>query len=253
MDDLHADNVEKWSSWGCINQAYAWYRQTENEILAAERFDAVACGKGLVPDASQSAATQTLDNAWKNLLRTQDHMTFGPVDYSHQVPPVRLKPGEEKLGQHRWGYRFEALPQSKLTVNIGGMENYAEEGTPNYGGPRILTTRYEKVQQLLHSSHTDAARSVARPICALVVSGKPAVPSPAGLKRVCVFNPLGSAKRDMVEVEAGSDHGVHRCVRAGTKSVASQVISQESYSGRLHEVAEALLRGGRAGPGVQDL
>ena len=41
-------------------------------------------------------------------------------------------------------------------VNIGGMENYAEQGTANYGGPRIPTTRYEKVQQCYRFSQTQA-------------------------------------------------------------------------------------------------
>ena len=82
VDDLNASHLENWTGWGCRNQGHRWNRETENLLLAAERFHAVACGKRLVPPQAQADLHMRSREAWKSLMATQDHMMFGPVDYS---------------------------------------------------------------------------------------------------------------------------------------------------------------------------
>ena len=203
VDELNASKLEWWTDWGCMNEAYAWNRDTENLLLAAERFHAVACGKRLVPATTQAKMQNALGEAWKSLLATQDHMMFGPVDYSRQVPPARSEPAKEEPAWHAWGYRFGSFSRAVFKaagIESYGMENYSEDNTPNYGGPRIPTTRYEKVQQCHRLSRTHAQGVLDDALGRLVGSGGPSRDPQA--RAVCVFNPLATARHDMVTIEA---------------------------------------------------
>ena len=42
VDELRADRLDYWSGWGCMNENFGKNRQTENLLLAAEKFSAAA-------------------------------------------------------------------------------------------------------------------------------------------------------------------------------------------------------------------
>ena len=75
----------------------------------------------------------------------------------------------------------------------------ARWAAPNYGGPRIATTRYEKVRQCHRFSQTRTTRSRRRHWGGSWLGGP--CRDRQG-RTVCVFNPLGTARHDLVTIEA---------------------------------------------------
>jgi len=228
VDDLWASNLDFWSSWGCMNEAYEWNRTTENKILAAEKFSVIASVLGKISKDYLRDSQGKLDESWKSLLRTQDHMTFGPVDYTYQVPPATLKPGEEKKGKHPWGYDFDLLPRSLGTV--GAMENYGEAGTDNYAGPMIPGSRYNRVKEFIKESQ-DIAGTILNEALGSISGGNKAQLEKERMIPVTVFNQLGWSKKDIVTIEKEFSKGeiFHFVISDGKKKIPYQVTSVEKY------------------------
>ena len=228
VDDLYSRYLEHWSSWGCMNEAYEWNRTTENKILAAEKFSVIASvlGKTSVDYLKDSQAK--LDESWKNLLRTQDHMTFGPVDYTNQIPPVTLKPGEDKKGKHAWGYQLDLLPRQLKT--IGAMENYGEEGSDNYAGPMIPGSRYERVKKFIKDSQ-NIADTILIEALGSISGGNKSQPEKDRPIPVTIYNQLGWGKNDIATVEKEFREGeiLHFALYDGKKEIPYQVDSIEKY------------------------
>ncbi|VGO19531.1 glycoside hydrolase family 38 C-terminal domain-containing protein [Pontiella sulfatireligans] len=229
VDDLWACRIDIWSSWGCLNQHAEWNRTTENKILAAEKLSAMAAVLGKMPSTDLMKTKEQLDESWQTLLRTQDHMFYGPVNYANQVPPVSVKPGEEKAGGHAWGYDREILPRSSATP--GGMENYTEDLGPNYAGPMIPVNRYNRVKEFIKETQGTADTIASKAFSEL--SGEvTAPPRDKSSIPLLVFNQLGWDKGNYVEFEKSFSQGevFHFNLNDGSKEVSYQVVSEDRYA-----------------------
>ncbi|VGO19492.1 glycoside hydrolase family 38 C-terminal domain-containing protein [Pontiella sulfatireligans] len=241
VDDLWANKLDIWSSWGCMNEAVEWNRTTENKILAAEKLSAMAAVLRKLPGTDLMETKEKLDESWQSLLRTQDHMFFGSVNYANQVPPVTVKPGEEKAGAHAWGYDRELLPKAAATV--GGMENYTEDLTPNYAGPMIPVNRYNRAQEFIKESQ-DIADAIAGKAFSDLSEGVNAAPLDKSVIPLLVFNQLGWNKRECVAFEKSFSQGevFHFNLNDGKEDVSYQVISEDRYGDGSVKRVKALFR-----------
>lgn len=226
-DDLWASNIDLWSSWGCMNEAYDWNRETENKILAAEKLSVVASFLDKMTLKDLTTTQKKIDNSWTSLLRTQDHMTFGSVDYSDQVPPSVLEQEEENKGKHSWGYDFELLPRNLNTV--GGMENYAEAGTDNYAGPMIPGSRYNRVKKFYNES-----QSIADTILNKALEEIPVIDfakRDSGFIPFIVFNQLGRNKKDFATIEKNFNRGevFQFSLSDGKKDIPYQIVAETKH------------------------
>lgn len=228
VDDLWASNIDLWSSWGCLNESYKWNRHTESKILAAEKFSVISAVMDKISKENLKVIQRKLDGSWKNLLRTQDHMTFGSVDYTNQIPPLTLKPGQEKKGKHAWGYGFELLPPN--LPGYDGMEDYTEAGTANYAGPMIPISRFDMVKSFLKASQDLAGEVLNDALKRITVAT-----NSSGMERqipVIIFNPLGITKTDIVTITREFKKGevFHFVLNDGKVNIPYQLSSKEKYS-----------------------
>ena len=71
-DELWGAFPQKWTGLGWLNFGFRRNREIENVLLAAERFNAIAYLQGAESFDSE------MEVAWKSLLMTHDHLSFGP-------------------------------------------------------------------------------------------------------------------------------------------------------------------------------
>lgn len=226
-DDLHSYKLELWTSVGNLNEAHAWNRDTENTIVAAETFSAIAN----VLDHKESAGhtRNKFDTCWKRLLRTQDHMAYGPINYSRQIPAKSMKPAEAKGSKHWWGYAFDPLPSNQGIYGV--MENYAEYGTDNYAGPMIPITRYDKVRQLHDQSRNQAYSLLTDAVTRILADDADHVSKDESGILFSVFNPLGWQKHEPVIINQSfapkQAHGF--AITDGVNNVPHQILEGEIH------------------------
>lgn len=229
VDDLYARLMEVWSSFGCLNEAYGWNRATEACILSAERFSTIAAALTERSDWKASSDQAMLDEAWKQLMATQDRMTLGSANYDDQMPPFPLEPGQARSAKHYWGYHLAPLPEREK-FNTMGMENLQEMLTENYPGPMVPVSRYQKVVEAIESSRRAADGVLENALAALAGRVRPA--ADPTLIPVVVFNQLGSRKRDVVTLEREFAEGCLRdfVVSDGRNLVPHQVLSAQRHA-----------------------
>jgi hypothetical protein len=225
VDELWANNLAMWSGWGCMNESCGWNRVSENLLLAAEKLMVIAAATGKISRESARASEERIHAAWKNLLQFQDHMLFGPVDYTHQELPkpaseagkpgakqwvpvggaglvMQSAPGAGKSDNKHWfGYDFPAMPLDLKVVGNGAMENYGETCAANYGGPMIPGSRYKRSARCITDSQDASGSVVDAMFRSLVGEDQRPQARMSGSIPVIVFNQTGWNRKDVVSLE----------------------------------------------------
>jgi hypothetical protein len=215
VDDLWANGLAVWSGWGCMNESCGWNRSSENLLLAAEKLMVLAAATGRASGDAVLTAQGKIDESWKNLFRFQDHMLFGPVDYTDQTLPApspgaetaraggeAFTAGTKRSGNKHWfGYDFPAMPLDTKVVGNGAMENYGETCAANYGGPMIPGTRYKRAARCIKDSQDASGSVVDAMFRSFAGEDQHRQTSMSGSIPVIVFNQTGWAKKDVVTLE----------------------------------------------------
>jgi len=222
-DKLWSYQLDFWSSWGCMNEASLWNRKTENKILFAEKFSSIARWLGHIDQTGAEKVQSEIDEVWKNLLRTQDHMMYGSVDYSKKIPADTITDAVGQDGKHHWGYDYPLLQSSYATA--GNMENYVETRATNIGCPRISGSRYDRVKKYIDDSQAISENILSGSVNKIIneESGK--------FEAVTVFNQLGWAKKDIVTIEKDFKKGeiFNFQLFDNNNEVPVQITSKEQY------------------------
>jgi alpha-mannosidase len=189
VDELRG-RPQWWSGFSQVNGSYRVTQALERQLVAAERFDAVAQLHGA------PAQTGRLRHAWKRLLVTQDHFTFGCGG-----------------------------PLNPDGFNTGSMH---DPHVAQYPGPKTpipcddVTTDYR--------AECDEIGSEVLAGALRVLAGRIEV-SEAGVGSLAVFNPLGWSRRAIVTAQLPLEDGQAGTVHA---AVAGERLPSQTNAERRH-------------------
>jgi hypothetical protein len=180
-DELYGAFPHKWTGLGWMNDGFRRNREIEKVLLAAECFDALASITG------KPSAQKDLQTAWKDLLMTHDHLSFGPP--GHYDP----KAGGGATGWARtadW-YRLSIPNWSGLDLPVSQAESAttcAERARQT--ARTVLDNALSHISQQLQVSRSGAVRP------------RSSEPSPGETRSAfLVFNSLGWERTEPVQLD----------------------------------------------------
>ncbi len=162
-----------WSGYGSINAECRDDRRLERLLVAAEKFSTLAAQKG------RPYPTAALDRAWKYLLSSQDHFSYGCGG-----------------------------PDNPEGYNVGGLQ---EGGMRGYAGPRIPITMEDtdvRWKKYAGEAGREALEGALAHLCRVEAEGRTA----AGGACLLVYNPLNWSRKGTAQAWVRAPSGAPQLV-----------------------------------------
>jgi alpha-mannosidase len=173
-----------WSGFGQINDASRDDRRLEHLLVAAEKFSTLAVQKG------RPYPAQTLERAWKYLLSSQDHFSYGCGG-----------------------------PANPEGYHVGGLQEGAMRG---YAGPRTPITM--EATDLRWKNYAEEAGREALEGAALHLCRTEAQPASGDAPHLLVLNPLNWSRQGTAQAWVRLPSGTRQVVAFDGEREAAAVI-----------------------------